>query len=284
MRMAILGLLVVLVALMPAAGVDAEPGPRFKLGFKILADQLPEEVGQPLEDEHWSANGDSLQATTKGLMVWRKADNWTAFTNGWWTWVNGPFGIQSRPNGARLDWEREPPPPAPMPEQAVAVPAQAAPALDNAVETRYYEVRGTTAAELLAGLTSSPCGEGNWGCTSWNFSVSFFRRADGSYAVPPGAPFYHIRVLLPRWVPPADASEDLMAAWQRMVAALEAHEKEHVDIALAGLASMRDAIERAGSAEEADAACRAGKLRIEQDEQYYDWVTDHGKKQGVYFP
>ncbi|MGI5836471.1 MAG: hypothetical protein ACOX87_08260 [Chloroflexota bacterium] len=83
----------------------AQETPEFKLGFKLLADQIPDVVGEPLENEHWGANGDSLQQTSKGLMVWRKADNWTAFTNGSWTWINGPYGVQDRSNDERFDWE-----------------------------------------------------------------------------------------------------------------------------------------------------------------------------------
>ena len=79
----------------------------FRLGFKALADQIPDVAGVPLENEHYGANGDSLQQTSTGLMVWRKADNWTAFTNGSTTWVNGPNGIQSRSNSARFPWESQ---------------------------------------------------------------------------------------------------------------------------------------------------------------------------------
>jgi hypothetical protein len=39
------------------------------------------------------------------LLVWRAADNWTAFTDGASTWINGPLGIQSRPNSQRFVWE-----------------------------------------------------------------------------------------------------------------------------------------------------------------------------------
>ena len=85
--------------------VPAAP-PAFKLGFATLASLIPDIVGQPLENEHYGPNGDSLQQTTKGLMVWRKADNWTAFTNGSQTWINGPFGLQSRLNDQRFDWEK----------------------------------------------------------------------------------------------------------------------------------------------------------------------------------
>ena len=81
----------------------------FHLGFKTLADQIPDVVGTPLENEHYGANGDSLQQTTTGLMVWRKADNWTAFTNGSMTWINGPYGVQERANSDRFPWESDNP-------------------------------------------------------------------------------------------------------------------------------------------------------------------------------
>lgn len=109
MRRLALALLLLLLALVPLVAF-AESGPEaapfeFKLGFKLLADQIPDVAGSPTEAEHYGPNGDSLQKTTTGLMVWRKADNWTAFTNGATTWINGPAGVQSRPNDQRFDWE-----------------------------------------------------------------------------------------------------------------------------------------------------------------------------------
>ncbi len=95
------------VAAPTPAPTPAAP-PAFKLGFATLASMIPSIVGQPLENEHFNpANGDSLQQTTKGMMVWRKADNWTAFTNGYMTWINGPYGLQSRLNTARFPWEKQ---------------------------------------------------------------------------------------------------------------------------------------------------------------------------------
>ena len=90
-----------------ASAAPVSPMFQFKLGFKALADQIPNVVGVPLESEHYGPNGDSLQETSNGLMVWRKADNWTAFTNGSWTWVNGPNGIQDRSNDVRFPWEAQ---------------------------------------------------------------------------------------------------------------------------------------------------------------------------------
>src|SRR5687767_2388762 len=104
-------LLALLVALLPASAT-AQAGCEFKLGFKALRDQIPGMVGACVDDERFNAaNGNAEQRTTAhhgsgGLLVWRKADNWTAFTDGHWTWVNGPFGVMRRLNaGPLFDWE-----------------------------------------------------------------------------------------------------------------------------------------------------------------------------------
>jgi hypothetical protein len=98
----------------------------FQLGFATLRDMIVAQsgdiIGACIENEHHNPfNGDALQQTTGGLMVWRKADNWTAFTNGATTWLNGPFGLAVRPNaGPLFPWEN--PAPVPQPEPTFAVP------------------------------------------------------------------------------------------------------------------------------------------------------------------
>jgi hypothetical protein len=95
---------------------------QFVLGFKTLHDMIPDIVGSCLVDEHHNpTNGDGLQETTAwhgkgGLLVWRKADNWTAFTDGANTWINGPYGLQKRANTECLSWEQDckPPPARPV--------------------------------------------------------------------------------------------------------------------------------------------------------------------------
>lgn len=111
----------------PAA---AQPGCQFLLGFAALHDQIPAIVGNCLEDQHFDPQtGDALQRTTNGLLAWRKADNWTAFTDGATTWLSGPFGLQSRPNGDRFPWEADlaqpTPPPPPVEVPALSPPAPA---------------------------------------------------------------------------------------------------------------------------------------------------------------
>jgi hypothetical protein len=92
----------------------------FRLGFATLHDLIPDVVGSCLDDElHNPPTGDALQHTTNGLLVWRKSDNWTVFTDGFQSWVNGPLGLQQRLNTQRFWWEANPdhlpivPPPQP---------------------------------------------------------------------------------------------------------------------------------------------------------------------------
>jgi hypothetical protein len=100
-------------------GVEADftlqPFPcRFVLGFRVLHDAIPAVVGDCMDDEqHSSANGDALQHTTHVHLVWRMhpqvgTRNFTAFTDGYRTWVNGPSGVQERLNTQRFPWEANP--------------------------------------------------------------------------------------------------------------------------------------------------------------------------------
>ena len=78
----------------------------FQLGFKALRDLIPDVVGECLENErHDPETGMTLQDTTSGQLIWRKADNWTAFTDGQHTWINGLEGLQQRLNTERFPWE-----------------------------------------------------------------------------------------------------------------------------------------------------------------------------------
>jgi hypothetical protein len=101
---------VALVSSLSSSASLAQEPCRFVLGFAALRDLIGvQKVGQCLEDEHFNLeNGNAEQRTSGGLLVWRKIDNFTAFTDGGTTWVNGPAGLQSRPNGERFSWEKDP--------------------------------------------------------------------------------------------------------------------------------------------------------------------------------
>ena len=93
-----------------AVAAGSVPSPcRFVLGFKALHDLMPARIGVCRDNEQYDpTSGDALQHTSGGLLVWRKADNGTAFTDGSRTWVLGPRGLQQRPNGRRFGWETNP--------------------------------------------------------------------------------------------------------------------------------------------------------------------------------
>ena len=81
---------------------------QYVLGFATLHTIDAADIGDCLDNQAFAGNGDAQQHTANGLMVWRKADNWTAFTNGYWTWINGPNGLAKRLNSQRFSWEANP--------------------------------------------------------------------------------------------------------------------------------------------------------------------------------
>src|SRR5579859_800326 len=78
---------------------------QFVLGFQTFNQLAPDVVGPCTSNQTFAANGDAVQMTTHGMLVWRKSDNFTAFTDGTHTWLNGPNGIQERLNSERFPWE-----------------------------------------------------------------------------------------------------------------------------------------------------------------------------------
>jgi zinc/manganese transport system substrate-binding protein len=93
-----------------AASAPAEaatPACQFRLGFLQLQSQIPDIVGNCLDNDYVNVtNGDTNQDTTNGQLVWRKADGVLAFTNGANSWVVDPNGnVQERDNDERFAWE-----------------------------------------------------------------------------------------------------------------------------------------------------------------------------------
>ena len=80
----------------------------FSDGFLALRDQIGADVvGECVEPPRAVESGNVEQQTTGGLLVWEKLTNLTAFTDGGHTWINGPNGIESRPNGEQFPWEQQ---------------------------------------------------------------------------------------------------------------------------------------------------------------------------------
>jgi hypothetical protein len=93
-----------------ARGRPPPAGCRFTHGFAEAKSAIPDVIGDCTENERTDAtSGDTLQRTTRGLLVWRKADGLVAFTDGHRTWVRGPDGlVRVRSNEERFAWEAAP--------------------------------------------------------------------------------------------------------------------------------------------------------------------------------
>ena len=138
----------------PAATIHAAAPCNFKLGFASLAGMIPDQIGTCVNNEYFNPqNGDEEQNTTGGLLVWRKADNWTAFTNGYDTWINGPQGLQERLNTDRFSWEPAAPPPAPSPAPSAA--PSSAPATTGLSAADIASVQVPNGAPPMAWLTQA---------------------------------------------------------------------------------------------------------------------------------
>ena len=127
-----------------AHGVDCA----FRFGFKKIYDLIPDVVGQCLENEQYTVSGDSFQETTGGLLAWRKADNLTTFTDGSWTWIHGPDGLQKRLNSERFAWDP------PDPVLAQALEALHATATGERVYRMFMQSGATAHFSTLEGLVS----------------------------------------------------------------------------------------------------------------------------------
>lgn len=163
-RLAGIVALIILAALWPTSALG-QPACRFVLGFAALRDLVgSQKVGTCLDDEHFNLeNGNAEQRTSGGLLVWRKVDNFTAFTDGGTSWINGPNGLQSRANSERFSWEKEPaqtvPSTSAIPPARVSTPSPQsppAPAAISAGTTRAaVEIAALRGSDLPQGYSSS---------------------------------------------------------------------------------------------------------------------------------
>ena len=148
----LLGVTLTILAGTPIRAADCE----FRLGFKTLRDLIGHDiVGECLENEHYNAIGDSNQQTTGGLMAWRKTDNWTAFTDGYRTWINGPNGLVQRLNTERFPWEADhipvtSPTPGPAPSPPPAPTPIPPPTIDPSLAHVFQVMRSTRTGREIA--------------------------------------------------------------------------------------------------------------------------------------
>ena len=96
-------------AISPAGPALAQDAPcEIGGGFATLRAMMgAQDTGFCIEHPWIDANGHTNQRTNVGLFLWRPADNWTGFTDGFRTWINGPTGLAVRPNYERFPFESD---------------------------------------------------------------------------------------------------------------------------------------------------------------------------------
>jgi predicted secreted Zn-dependent protease len=160
---------------------------------------------------------------------------------------------------------------------------------------RYYDIRGTTAADLRAEIARlGPVSDGvrHQAVTNWRLSwqpvtsVSGQRCSISSLNVS-----LTIEIVMPRWVNEIGAQQGLSTNWRTYLTGLLNHEHGHKDIALAGADEVRALVKAATphpSCEAAVAAINAaGKAILDKtvaSQRQYDRETNHGRDQGVRLP
>ena len=105
---AVAAALAVVFTMVGATGRAAADHPdcEFVLGFGAVQALAPDTIGDCLDNEqHDPSDGITRQSTAGGVLLWDKETNWTAFTDGFRTWVSGPQGLQERLSIERFDWE-----------------------------------------------------------------------------------------------------------------------------------------------------------------------------------
>lgn len=149
-----------------------------------------------------------------------------------------------------------------------------------------YTIRGTTSADLRAQMDRlGPTATGqHWDAVeSWSISWTCPTSADGSCVLSSATVNYTNTVNSPAWTPPSGVDTSLVAAWSKYMIALRTHEKGHVDLTVAGVPSVLDALHKA-TCTSANAAANAALDRIRHRQTDYDAATNHGATQGARFP
>ena len=100
MRNLLLGLMIAVSSLACTTPAEAQQyvGCSFSGGFQMMASYIPTVVGSCTDYPTATATGDVWQHTTRGLLVWTKSIGSVAFTDGAYTWLLGPCGLQWRTN------------------------------------------------------------------------------------------------------------------------------------------------------------------------------------------
>ena len=167
--------------------------------------------------------------------------------------------------------------------------AASAGGLTASANVTFYDVAGASYDAVLAGLRAGAAGP-HFARADWRLSYDLrWRQGPGSCAVTDVRTTLQLGVRLPRWTPPPGAPGELVARWERFMAALKVHEEGHLEngrgaeretkAALAALSAPDCGILEARAKERFQRIIDAYNAKDAE----YDRATGHGRTQGAVF-
>lgn len=169
-----------------------------------------------------------------------------------------------------------------------------APGMAADAREEYYEVHGATADELRRSLRENGpdvLGRRVFGRHDGNLRwTGRWSSASGECRMTEVRVELRSIVLLPRWRPPPEANDTLVAEWDRFIAALTAHEYEHRRIWADGARAARSALTRLRTRScstmqfEASSTVERIMSRVRQLNRRLDERTRGGMTEGVVWP
>jgi predicted secreted Zn-dependent protease len=152
----------------------------------------------------------------------------------------------------------------------------------------YYEVSGRTAEEIRASIDRLRPADPNTGVrvdafTSWYMHWNVPGSPEGVCRTELAVVTVDVTVGLPRLADPGAVRPAVLQRWNRYLAALEAHEANHVRLAYEGRDAVLRAI-RASDCANGPQAARAAMEEARRRNDEYDRLTQHGMTEGAHFP
>ncbi len=161
---------------------------------------------------------------------------------------------------------------------------------------QYYDVSGATPDQIRAEMNQNGTkwddGRTYDSVTTWNLKWTYDYDCSNHTCRAGGFKTnVDITFRFPKWIQPADASQDLIAKWDTYMQHLITHENGHRDMAVAAAEQLCRDVQTLPLAESPEAldkeiqALASNEMdRLNTDEKQYDVTTIHGTTQGAVFP
>ena len=170
-----------------------------------------------------------------------------------------------------------------------AAPSDKPGQVERAVQTRYYDVEGRTALELLQALRAKRPDD-YFGETAYQISFTYRTRRQGNVCtLVDSVVRLEVVMTLPRWQPGREATQVLKRDWAHFISRLEQHEGQHLQLAEQGAQEVQNVLT---TAQGSCATLRAfvGERAQRVMERYdhlnhaYDVRTENGMHEGAHWP